>query len=216
MTAHSRTPEEDLEEAFEEDPEFGIRLLYADYKEVILRFIKREGFGLQIADCLDVFQQTMLEFWQKAQLPDFHHRKLLALVFQIAKCRTVDRLRRKKHRVNSDTDAILEHVANDFAGSVRGHKLRYPDEMVEWGEFRQNLHEVIAELPGRQLIVARVFVDNYEDFRERDTYVPLAELVEKITGKVESVVAVKNVWLEAKKKIVSEMTRRGFTFLEAE
>ena len=119
----------------------------------------------------------------------------------------------KSEYVNKDT---LTNITADLSQNIIVSDIRYPDEVVEWGEFRQNLHEVVAELPGRQLIVARVFVDNYEDFRARDTYAPLAELVGKITGKLESVVAVKNVWLEAKKKIVAEMTRRGFNFLEAD
>lgn len=215
MTAQNPVSEQDLEEAFRDDPDFGIRLLYEDYREQILRYIKKHGWGLQLADWLDVFQKTMFETWEKSKLPDFDYHRPLALVQEIALCRIRDELRRKKHRANPDTDAILDHVARDFAGSELGVALRYPDNVV-WEEFRQNLHEVIAALPERQLIVARVFVDNYEDFRERDTYAPLAELVNKVTGKPESVVAVKNAWLEAKQKIVREMTRRGFNFLEAE
>ena len=215
MSVHNSISEKDLEEAFKDDPEFGMRLLYEEYQEIILRYIKMHAWGLQFADCLEVFQQTMIEFWNKTQSPNFDHQKPLALIFWIAKCRSRDMLRRKKHRANPDTDAILEYVGKDYAASDIGYKLRYPDQ-VDWDEFRQNLHEVIAELPERQLIVARVFVDNYEDFRKRDTYQPLATLVSNVTGKQESVVAVKSAWLEAKQKIVKEMTRRGFNFLEAE
>ena len=139
----------------------------------------------------------------------------MALVFRIVKCRARDMLRRKKHRANPDTDAILSYVAKDYSESDIGIKLRYPDSVV-WEEFRHNLYEVISALPERQRIVAWVFVENYEDFRERDTYTPLAELVSKITGKPETVVAVKNAWLEAKRKIVKEMSHRGFNFLKAE
>lgn len=215
MAAHNPVSEEDLEKSFREDPAVGIRLLWDNYSDVILRYIKSEGWGLQDADRLDVLQQTFLELWQKTQSPAFDIRRVLAIVFQIAKCRVRDTLRRMKHRANSDTDAILGYVAKDYASSDIGQKLRRPDK-VDWAEFRQHLHEVIAALPGRQLIVARIFVDNYEDFRERDTYGPLAELVSAVTGKPETVAAVKNVWLEAKQKIVKEMTRRGFNFLEAE
>ena len=90
----------------------------------------------------------MLELWMKAQLPDFDHRKPMALVNEIANCRIRDTLRRKKHRANPETDAILDYVGKDFAVSDIGNNLRYPDK-VDWDEFRQHLHEVIAELPGR-------------------------------------------------------------------
>lgn len=215
MTAHNPVSEQDLEEAFKEDPDFGIRLLYEDYKEVILRYIKKQGRGLQLADWLDVFQQTMLEFWKKARSPDFDHRKPLALVFQIAQFRTWDALRRRKHMPNSDPDAILQHVAKDFRESEIGIQLQFPDG-VDWEAFRQNLHEVIADLPEKQKIVARAYVDNYEHFRERDTYAPLADFVGNVTGKKESLVAVKSAWHEAKKKIVKDMARRGFKFIDTE
>ena len=207
MTARNPVTEQDLEEVFKDDPDFGIRLLHEDFREVILRYIKKHGWGLQLADWMDIYSQTILEMIQKSREPGFDHRKPLALAFHIAKCRTRDMLRRRKHRANPDTDAILDCVAKDFSESDIGIKLRYPDSVV-WEEFQQNLYEVIAALPGRQRIVARVFIDNYEDFRERDTYTPLAELVSNITGKPESVVA--------KQKIVKELTRRGFNFLEAE
>ena len=215
MTARNPVTEHELEEVFKDDPDFGIRLLHEDFSEVILRYIKKHAWGLQLADWMDIYSQTMLELIQKSREPGFHHQSPLPLAFHIAKCRARDMLRRRKHRANPDTDAILDYVARDFSESDIGIKLRYPDKLV-WEEFRQNLYEVIAALPDRQRIVARVFVDNYEDFRERDTYTPLAELVSKITGKPESVVAVKNAWLEAKNKIVKELTRRGFNFLEAE
>lgn len=215
MTARNPVTEQELEDVFKDDPDFGIRVLHEDFSEVILRYIKKHAWGLQLADWMDIYQQTMLELLRRAREPGFDHRKPLALVFCIVKRRARDMLRRKKHRANPDTDAILEYVAKDYSESDIGIKLRYPDHVV-WEEFRQNLYEVIAALPERQRIVARVFVDNYEDFRERDTYAPLAELVGGITGKPESVVAVKNAWLEAKQKIVKEMTRRGFNFLEAE
>ena len=215
MTARNAVTEKELEEVFKDDPDFGIRVLHEDFREVILAYIKKHAWGLQLADWMDIYQKTMLQLIQRSREPHFDHRRPLALVFRIVKCRARDTLRRKKHRANPDNDAILNYVGKDFSESDIGIKLRYPDRVV-WQEFRQNLYEVIAALPERQRIVARAFVDNYEDFRERDTYTLLAELVSKITGKPETVVAVKNAWLEAKQKIVKEMTRRGFNFLEAE
>lgn len=215
MTAHNPLSEEDLEVAFEENPDFGIEALFEDYREIIFRYIKKHGWGLQRADWLDVLQDTMLQMLEKARAPGFDHHKPLALAFTIANCRIQDRLRRMKLRANTDPDAILEYVARDFAGSEFGMKWKYADNL-HWEDFKQALHEVIAALPGKQLIVARVFVDNYEHFRERDTYGPLAELVSQVTGEQETVAGVKSAWYEAKQKIVKELTRRGFNIFEAE
>jgi DNA-directed RNA polymerase specialized sigma24 family protein len=215
VTAHNPVSEEELEAAFEDDPDFGVEALFEDYREVVFRYIKKHGWGLQRADWLDILQQTMLELIEKARAPGFDHRKPLSLVFTIASRRIKDKLRRMKHRANPDPDAILEYVANDYGGSEFGLKWKYADNL-HWEDFQQALHEVIATLPGKQLIVARVFVDNYEDFRERDTYGPLAELVSKVTGEQETVAGVKSAWHEAKQKIVREMTRRGFNIFEME
>jgi hypothetical protein len=74
----------------------------------------------------------------------------------------------------------------------------------------------IATLPERQRIVAQCFIDNFEDFRERDTYRPLADAVSAITGTTESVAAVKNVWRYAREKIIVELQRRGYTYMRVE
>ncbi|HUY34367.1 MAG TPA: sigma-70 family RNA polymerase sigma factor [Pirellulales bacterium] len=215
MTAHNPVSEAELEAVFENDPDFGVEALFEDYGETVFRYIKKHGWGLQHADWLDVLQQTMLELTVKARSPGFDHRKPLSIVFTIASRRIKDKLRRKKHQPNSDPDAILDYVAKDYAGSEFAMKWKYADN-IHWEDFRQALHEIIATLPGKQLIVARVFVDNYEDFRERDTYGPLAELVSKVTGEAETVAGVKSAWHEAKAKIVRELTRRGFNFFETE
>ena len=38
----------------------------------------------------------------------------------------------------------------------------------------------------------------------------------EITGEVENVVTIKKLWQEAKKRLVKELTQRGFNFLETE
>jgi len=215
MAAHNPVSEKELEAVFKDDPEFGIEALFGDYRDVIFRYIKKHGWGLQHADWLDVLQKSMLELIIKVRAPGFDHRKPLALVFTIAQRRIKDKLRRAKHRPSSNPDAILNHVARDYAGSDFGLKWRYADD-IHWDDFRRALHEIVATLPGKQLTVARVFVDNYEDFRERDTYAPLAMLVSRVTGEVETVAGVKSAWHEAKAKIVRELTRRGFNFCDTE
>src|SRR5437016_693691 len=64
--------------------------------------------------------------------------------------------------------------------------------------------------------VGRCFIDNYEDFRARDTYRPLAEAVSAITHVTESVAAVKSEWRYAREKIIAELNRRGYTYITVE
>ena len=117
------------------------------------------------------------------------------MVLSIAKNKATDMLRERGHRINVDEDAILDAVASDTKGSdiyLQWRKHVFPAQLIE---LREILYEFIATLPERQRIVAQCFVDNYEDFRERDTYRPLAEAVSAITGVMETVADVKNVWI---------------------
>lgn len=213
MTAEDKISEEELEEQLRTDPMFGMQLLHVDYRDRIARYIKRRGRSLDSEEIKDLYQQTMLEMIESVRKPDFDPERPLRLVLAIAKRRTIDYLRRKGYRANTNHDAILPHVAEDLGKSDINLRWRYLDRMRQ-KEFRPALEEEIAKLPERQRIVATAYVDNFEDFRERDTYLPLARAVSAITNKDENVVAVKSAWHEAKRKLVKELTRRGFDFLE--
>jgi DNA-directed RNA polymerase specialized sigma24 family protein len=208
MTTQNQSTEEDLEEAFKEDVDFGLEMLHEEFRDRIARYIKKCGPSLTPDEIKDLYQDTMVEMVGQARSPDFNPERPLRLVQTIAKRRTFDRLRRK-----TSFDAILPHVAKDLGGSDLQLRWKYLDKMIQ-AEFKQALFEEIGKLPERQRIVATAFVDNYEDLRERDTYLPLAQAVAAITGEDENVVAVKSAWHEAKRKLVRGLTRRGFNFLE--
>ena len=61
MAAIDPLTEADLDSAFESSPEFGIQCLDSDFRERILRYIKRVGRGFfDIHDMLDVYQETLI------------------------------------------------------------------------------------------------------------------------------------------------------------
>ena len=105
------------------------------------------------------------------------------MVFAIARNKAVDFLRtRKKHRVNVDYDAILDAVAADTKDTDLGFRWRLKIGSGEAKEVREILLKFIPTLPERQRIVAQCFVDNFELFRPRAIYKPLAEAVSAVTG----------------------------------
>jgi hypothetical protein len=71
-------------------------------------------------------------------------------------------------------------------------------------------------LTEKQVIIAVCFKDNFEDFGERDIYPQLARLVSEVTGKDENAMTIKKQWYEARARLVGELVRRGFGFLEIE
>src|SRR5262245_12890552 len=72
MAAIDPVSEPELDEAFEQGSEFGIRYLDSECRERILRYIKRCGRGyFNYHDLLDVYQETLIGMHAKAQEADF-------------------------------------------------------------------------------------------------------------------------------------------------
>ncbi len=217
MAATDPVSEPDLDEAFEQGSEFGIRYLDSECRARILMYIKRCGRGFfNHHDQLDVYQETLIAMHVRAQKVNFDPCRSLRMVMTIARNKSFDLLRKRGHRVNLNEDAILDAVAADTKGSEIHFQWRLRVCPIEQRELREILLEFIASLPERQRIVAHCFVNNYEEMRLRDTYKPLADAVGVITGITESVAAVKSVWRLAREKIIAELQSRGYTFITVE
>lgn len=220
MAASEPITEQELEDVFRDDPEFGLRLLYTDFRMTISRYIKSRLWGLpagiRAEEIKEVFQETMVALVPFVRNPEFEWREPLRIVFDIAKKRAIDALRRRRFRPKQDIDGAIEQVAKDLAGTNIGLAWKLQTK-TEWQEFCGALHEaMVTVLTDKQAIVARCYVDNYEDFGEREIYAPLARLVGDITGEDENAVTIKKLWHEAKKRLVSALRRKGFTYLDVE
>jgi hypothetical protein len=164
----------------------------------------------------DVYQETMLELIPLVRSADFDRNDPMRIVYEIAKRRAIDHLRRRKFRPKQDVDGALDRIAQDLAGTSLGLEWRLLDKLA-WQEFRDALMVAVTKvLTPKQSIVARCYVDHFEDFGERDIYAPLARLVAEITGEYENAVTIKKLWHEAKKRLVAELVRKGYKFLDAE
>jgi DNA-directed RNA polymerase specialized sigma24 family protein len=219
MAATDPVSEADLDEAFETSPEFGIQFLDSEFRERVWRHIKRCGrgfFDTHGDDLLDVYQETLIGMYARAKKAGFDPCRSLRMVLAIARNKATDLLRHRGHRINLDEDAILDVVAADTKGSDILLQWRLHSCPIEARELREILLTFIATLPKRQRVVAQCFIDNFEDFRKRDTYRPLADAVSAITGVTESVADVKNDWRYAREKIIAELQRRGYTYITVE
>jgi DNA-directed RNA polymerase specialized sigma24 family protein len=211
--------EASLDEALECSPEFGIRYLNGDteLREHVFRYIKRWGRGFfRYEDLEDLFQLTLYAIYMRAKKPEFCPRKTLRMVLTIARNKSIDLLRKRGHRIKIDEDAILEAVAVDTKGSEMLMRWQLHVSHAEAKELREILIKFIPTLPERQRIVAQCFVDNFEEFRKRKTYEPLAAAVSAITKITECVADVKNDWRYAREKIIAELQGRGYTFITLE
>lgn len=198
-----------------------VRALYREeFRDQIARYIKSKMWGLSSAllaeEIKDVYQETMLELIPLVRSADFDRNDPMRIVYEIAKRRAIDHLRRRKFRPKQDVDGAIDRIAQDLAGTSLGLEWRLLDKLA-WQEFRDALMVAVTKvLTPKQSIVARCYVDHFEDFGERDIYAPLARLVAEITGEYENAVTIKKLWHEAKKRLVAELVRKGYKFLDAE
>ncbi len=217
MAATDPVREADLDEAFEESPEFGVQYLHSEYRERVFRHIKRCGRGFfDDHDLADVYQETVIGMLERARRPRFEPCRSLRMVLTIARNKSIDLLRERGHRINLDEDAILDVVAADTKGSDALMQWKLHASPIEARELREILLTFIATLPERQRIVAQCFIDNFEDFRQRDTYRPLADAVSAFTGVTVSVADVRNDWRYARQRIIAELQSRGYTYISLE
>src|SRR5947209_4923175 len=202
--------EETLQDQLRADPERAVAYLHEQFGLQIARYLKRVTWSLLDAEDLkDAYQETLKGVLEKVRTPGFDPGRPLRLVYAIARRKGCDGLRRRGHRMATADDETLQQI-RAIPGTT---PLLGP---AEAREFREVLFKIIEALPARQRLVARVFVDHFEEFRARETYQPLAEAVSAITGEPENVLAVKSAWRAARAAIASELIHRGYPLTESE
>jgi DNA-directed RNA polymerase specialized sigma24 family protein len=218
MATPNPVSEDDLDSAFREGQVFGVQYLVSEFRDLILRHIKRAGRCFLSPDEMAVvYQDTIVGVIERTGQPGFDPCRSLRMVLTIARNKAVDFLRtRKKHRVNIDYDAILDAVAADTKDTDLRFRWRLKIGSGEAKEVREILLKFIPTLPQRQRIVAQCFVDNFERFRPRGIYKPLADAVSAVTGITESVADVKNDWRYAREKIIAHLQELGYDFFRVE
>jgi DNA-directed RNA polymerase specialized sigma24 family protein len=186
------------------------------FRERILRYIKRVTWGrLKPDELMVAYQDTMLALVERVRAEGFDPSRPLRMVYAIARNKGHDLLRARRHRMNTHEDAVIEAVAVSLKDTEVGFRwqLLTPSERRE---FREIVLATIQTLPGRQQIVARCYVDCFENVLREGSYRPLAEAVSLVTGEAETVVNVKGAWHVAKKKIATELARRGYNLIPVE
>ena len=214
MTTVDKANEQDLEDAFRDSAEFGVEYLHEFYGKRVLRLIKRASHDLlTTADLMDAYQDTLLAVLAAARLPDFDPSRPMRLVARIARNKSIDQLRALGHRPVSNQDDLVAAVSDSLRDTEAGSRwnLFTPSERAE---FQEAVLEEVALLPRRQRVVARCFLDCFAEVAARRSYQPLAQAVGGVTGEVETVVAVKSAWHDARQKIARGLATRGFNFLQ--
>jgi RNA polymerase sigma factor (sigma-70 family) len=216
MAATDPVSEADIESALRDDPNYAIELLDTFYQEQIIKYIKRVTWSrLRPDELMVAYQETMLALVQKFREDGFDPSRPLRMVYTIAQNKGLDILRSRRHRMNTNEDAVINAVAAGLKDTETGFQWQLLSP-AERREFREIVLAAIQTLPERQKIVARCYIDCFEDVLQEGTYRPLADAVSCVTRKQETVANVKSTWHVAKKKMATELARRGYTIIPLE
>jgi DNA-directed RNA polymerase specialized sigma24 family protein len=197
-----------LEDAFRYHSDYGIAELDQLAKLIILDCITRNGLGLTPADVDDVYGQTMMEMLRAARKPAFDPKNPIPLALTIAIRRTAKARERKRLRNRREGTEYKDAVTADLQGTRVGMRALFDD--IDWQEFDEILWTTIRTLPQMQQLAATCFNDVYEEVIARRSYAPLADAMSQVLGRPVTVVAAKNNWHEAKKKIAEALNRKGW------
>lgn len=204
--------EDDLEQAFREDPKFGFEVLDAYFREQIFRFIKSIRRSLSPEDIEDVYQDAMMELAKIVRKPSFDPLKPMRIVNKVVKEKTIDFWRRRTKRHFQSLNEIVHLI---------GDQLKDTDTGMEWSflspsdkiKFQKTLDAAIDSLPPKQKAAALAYVEVFEDVLESGSYKPLADRIREMTGEFVTAMQAKSNWHEAKQKIAEQLARAGFRAL---
>jgi hypothetical protein len=142
------------------------------------------------------------------QQPAFEAERPLRLTFALARRKAIDLLRRHGHRARTNAEESLSLLVQASSLSWHGKRLRRAEAV----ELRALLLAIVEGLPMRQRLVARVFIDHFDDWGPRDVYAPLTAAVAAVTGQPENEEAIKSCWRAARRRIADELRRRGYAW----
>ena len=122
------------------------RRLFAFYAPRIKAYLRRQGAEDALAE--DLTQEAMLSIWRRAHQFDRSRAALSTWVFTIARNKRIDALRRERR---PDFDLEDPALVPDDDTAPRG------DRHTEAEQARRHVMDAVAQLPGEQAALLRIF-----------------------------------------------------------
>lgn len=154
---------------------------------------------VQPDDLLDVYQEAIVAFWLWPGLETLPPEQYFPVVCTICCYKACDLGRRQQRQPRRIRGEILDSLATD------DWPLRGQLSAVDTVEFRVLLDHEIARLPPAEQQVARLYVDNIEEFGPRDIFEKLQQFVHADSGQLKSVHTIKNLWHAARPKLCAAL-----------
>ena len=186
------------------------------HRQRIIGLIGRVSLGLLSPEDLeDAYQDAMYELYGVLRRKPLAAEEYLPFLQWIARCKGIDALRRRGHRHLTNAMQNVLQISVSFADPQPECVLCEQDKPAGGQDLAEVLLSVLEELPRRQRLVARAYLDHFQEFGERDVYRRLAEVVSGVTGQPEKAETVKSLWFAARQTLGAALKRRGYSLREA-
>jgi DNA-directed RNA polymerase specialized sigma24 family protein len=186
------------------DEEIGeaLGLIDRHLRSRVCGWLRRRFPGLAPDDLASAWAETLVGIWEAARDRRFDPgRPLLPWLCHIAHARAVDHTRRATTRAEA-----LAAVAVALRSSQAGQRWQLLDE-AERAEVLQLIRDAIAQLPAQQQRVLDVFVAHYPETRSMKV---LQREVSRVTGRAETLAAVKRALQEGRRKVRAFLRTKGY------
>jgi hypothetical protein len=159
---------------------------------------------MSVEDLAEMWQDTMVELLKKVRGGKYEgEQRVFSDLCQIISRNTIDL--RRKHRTR---ERVLDDIGRTLAGTLTGDhwKNAQPEQRLELLEL---IRQEGTTLPDKQRQVLEAFVAN---FPETEDMQALRRYTSELTGKEETLAAVKGAIAVVRRKLRAVLKRKGYGF----
>lgn len=179
-------------------------LIDEQYRIPICAWVRKYYPGMSVEDLAEMWQDTMVELLKKVRGGKYEgEQRVFSDLCQIISRNTIDL--RRKHRTR---ERVLDDIGRTLAGTLTGDhwKNAQPEQRPELLEL---IRQEGTTLPDKQRQVLEAFVAN---FPETEDMQALRRYTSELTGKEETLAAVKGAIAVVRRKLRAVLKRKGYGF----
>jgi DNA-directed RNA polymerase specialized sigma24 family protein len=189
--------DDDIRDAFER--------IDKEYRVPICAWVRKNCYpGMSVDDLAEMWQDTMVELLKKVRDGKYGgNQRVFSDLCQIISRNTIDS--RRKHRTR---DRVLDDIGKSLAGTLTGERWKSarPEERLELLEL---IRQEGARLPEKQRQVLEALISHFPETEDMQV---LRMHTSELTGKEETLAAVKGAIAVVRRKLRGVLTRKGYGF----
>lgn len=175
------------------------------YRVPICAWVRKHYYpGMSVDDLAEMWQDTMMELLKKVRDGKYAgEQRVFSDLCQIISRNTIDL--RRKHRTR---ERVLDDIGKTLSGTLTGERWKdaHPEQRLEVLEL---IRQEGTTLPEKQRQVLEAFIAH---FPETEDMQALRRYTSELTGKEETLAAVKGAIAVVRRKLRAVLKRKGYGF----